>query len=49
MLKFFMSVLESFYMYTKFSVNKSKMKVMHVKTQNKDKLYIVHNNEPLKL
>ena len=45
--KKFVSVLGSFHMYAKSSVNRSKMKVMHVKIQNKDKLYIVHNNEPL--
>ena len=43
----YMKALEIFCMHTKFSVNISKTKIMLVKSQKRDKLCIMYNNEPL--
>ena len=42
-----MKALEEFCMHMKMSVNSTKMKIMLVMSQNKDKPCIMYNNEPL--
>ena len=44
-----MRALEDFCIYTKLNANSSKMKIVLVKIQNKDKPYIMYNNELLEI